>query len=136
VLIKQIDSLGRDGSLLAVIMITNRVTVLDPAVVRRAALQLRFVRPDGSGRSALFHRLLQGTGTKEREIGELVERSERNGTPYSYSDLTERVAKLALREAFTADEPLQASHFLKALQEVAPSPLIDGILPPGVQQQQ
>jgi len=136
VLIKQIGSLGRDGARLAVIMITNRVTVLDPAVVRRAALQLRFVRPDGPGRSLLFHRLLQGTGAKEKEISELAERSERNGgVPYSYSDLTERVAKLALREAFTADEPLQASHFLRALQEVTPSPLIDGTLPPGVQQQ-
>ncbi len=134
VLIKQVDSLGRDGSLLAVVMITNRAHALDPAVVRRAALHLRFTRPDGPLRSALFHRLLQGTGTKASEIDDLVRRSDRDGVPYSYSDLTERVAKLALRQAFAADEPLQAAHFLAGLEEVSPSPLIDGTVPPGVSQ--
>ncbi|MGG2362463.1 AAA family ATPase, partial [Salmonella enterica] len=34
VLIKQIDTVGREKSNLAVILITNRLKVLDPAVVR------------------------------------------------------------------------------------------------------
>ncbi|MGH7090677.1 MAG: AAA family ATPase, partial [Stellaceae bacterium] len=45
VLIKQIDQLAREATPVAVIMITNRADVLDPAVLRRAVLRLEFQRP-------------------------------------------------------------------------------------------
>jgi len=47
VLIKQIDQLSKAKAPITVIIITNRADVLDPAVVRRAALRLDFHRPDG-----------------------------------------------------------------------------------------
>ena len=50
VLIKQIDAVSKDGSNLAIILITNRLKVLDPAIVRRASSVITFSRPDKDGK--------------------------------------------------------------------------------------
>ena len=68
VLIKQIDQLAKAKAPIAVIMITNRADVLDPAVVRRAALRLEFHRPDETARAAIFGRILEGTDATDGQI--------------------------------------------------------------------
>src|SRR6185369_266833 len=87
VLVKQVDRIGRERIPLAVLMITNRSRALDPAVVRRASLLLRFGRPDAAQRQVVMERLLAGTRVSREDVDALVTASEpRGGIPYSFSD--------------------------------------------------
>jgi AAA+ superfamily predicted ATPase len=124
VLIKQIDQLADCPTPIAVIMITNRADVLDPAVRRRAALHRTFERPNDAGRAALFGRILKGSKTAEKEIQELVGLTRRD-VPYTFSDLTDRVARLALRRAWKQDKPFGLEMLKAAIAEVEPSPLME-----------
>ncbi len=124
VLIKQIDQLADCPTPIAVIMITNRADVLDPAVRRLAALHRTFERPNDAGRAALFGRILKGSKTAEKEIQELVGLTRRD-VPYTFSDLTDRVARLALRRAWKQDKPFGLEMLKAAIAEVEPSPLME-----------
>ncbi|KYF57869.1 hypothetical protein BE04_20340 [Sorangium cellulosum] len=125
VLIKQIDRIARERVPLAVLMITNRPDALDPAVMRRASLHLRFDRPNPAQRRAVIERLLAGTQHTETEIEELVKATRpRRGVKFSFSDLTVRLARAALRRAWRADRPLSPAVLLETLAEIEPSPPI------------
>jgi len=120
VLIKQIDQLANAKTPIAVILITNRADVLDPAVVRRAALRLDFHRPDDAARNAIFRRILAGTDATEGQIEELVKLTAKSPL-YTFSDLTDRVTRLALRQAWKANEPFSVAALKSAIARVEPS---------------
>lgn len=124
VLIKQIDSIGRERSNLAVILITNRLKVLDPAVLRRATQIIRFERPDKGSRKKVFQYIFAGTDINVKDIDELVNASERKDTAYSFSDLIQKVAKQALFKAIEEDKPFDKNIYMKILEKVHPSPAI------------
>ena len=124
VLIKQIDQLARAKDPLAVILITNRQAVLDPAVRRRTALHLTFARPDAKARAAVFKHLLRGVKVGSHELDRLVHASER-AIPYSYSDLVDRLARAVLREAQRRDRAVTVELVLDCLGQVDPSPLME-----------
>jgi AAA+ superfamily predicted ATPase len=124
VLIKQIDQLVDCPTPIAVIMITNRADVLDPAVRRRAALHLTFERPNDEARAAVFGRILKGTKVTDKEIRELVKLTKRN-VPYTFSDLTDRIARVALRRAWKTDKPVGIEVLKAAIADVEPSPLME-----------
>ena len=124
VLIKQINQLASHGAPIALIMITNRADVFDPAVLRRAALQLKFERPGDPARLAVFRRILEGTPATEKQLEELV-RLTANKTPYTFSDITDRIARLALRRAWKNNQPFGYSALKEAVAEIEPSPLMD-----------
>lgn len=124
VLIKQIDLLSREKTRMAVLMITNRAQAMDPALLRRAALTLEFKRPGPVERRILFERLLEGSHYKERDLELLVGKSERD-VLFSYSDLTQRVARTALLEALRKNEAFGPQSLLGALESVEPSPLME-----------
>jgi len=126
VLIKQIDSIAKEKVNLAVILITNRLKALDPAVIRRASQVIHFSRPDANGRKQVFQFLLSGAGMSEKEIDELVKASERNDTPYSFSDLIQKIGRLALLQGIEQDRAFDKKILLEVLQTVEPSPLING----------
>ena len=44
--------------------------------------------------------------------------------PYTYSDLTDRIARLALRRAWKRDRPFGIGSLKAAIAEVAPTPLM------------
>lgn len=125
VLVRQVDLLARDRARLAVILITNRVDVLDPAIRRRASLHLRFHRPGEGARRALFQHLLTGLDCDAEQLDRLVQASAREPVPYSSADLVERVAEAAMRAALRADHALTVEGLLAALAEVNPSPLVE-----------
>lgn len=124
VFIKQIDQLSRSKAPLVVVMITNRDSVLDPAVRRRASLHLKFTRPGAAARRAIFAHLLDGVRTTDERIQVLVAASERKGVPYSTSDLVDRLARAVLREAQRNDVPVSIELFLACLDKLDPSPLM------------
>lgn len=123
VLIKQINQLATSPAPIALIMITNRADVLDPAVLRRAALRLSFHRPNDKARYAVFQRILQGTPTSEAQLHELVKLTHHN-TPYTYSDLTDRIARVALRRAWKSNQPFSVAALKAAIADIQPSPLM------------
>lgn len=125
VLVKQIDSISREKANLVVILITNRIKVLDPAIMRRASLHLIFKRPGDDERKKVFQYLFRGTKTTDKEIDKLVETSKRNKVPFSYSDLINRIAKQAVIRAVRQNIPFNSSIYLEVLKESNPSPLID-----------
>jgi len=128
VLIKQINQLATSTVPTALIMITNRVDVLDPAVLRRAALRLTFERPDEKARFAVFQRILQGTNATDAQIHELAKLTEHN-VPYTYSDLTDRIARLALRRAWKTNQPFGVAALKAAIAKIEPSPRMDSAGP-------
>jgi SpoVK/Ycf46/Vps4 family AAA+-type ATPase len=121
VLIKEVDKLAHHKSPLAVILITNRLRVFDPAVYRRASLILKFERPNAAARAAVFRRMLDGASADEQEIARLVEQTE-DPVGYTFSDLTMRVGRAALRRAWKADVALSAKVLREVISEVEPSP--------------
>jgi AAA+ superfamily predicted ATPase len=125
VLIKQIDEIVRNRVPLAVLLITNRSSVLDPAVVRRATLQLRFNRPSEAQRRAVMKRLLTGTEFTKKELDALATATApRRGVPFCFSDLTVRLLRCALRRALGEDRPFGPAVLQEALEEIEPSPLL------------
>jgi SpoVK/Ycf46/Vps4 family AAA+-type ATPase len=123
VLIKQINQLATSSAPIALIIITNRPDALDPAVLRRAALRLNFQRPSEAARMAVFKRLLQGTNATEVQLQELVKLTART-PPYTYSDLTDRIGRLALRRCWKANQPFTVTALQAAASEVEPSPMM------------
>jgi SpoVK/Ycf46/Vps4 family AAA+-type ATPase len=124
VLIKQVDQLARSGDPLAVILITNRHAVLDPAIRRRTSLHLTFSRPDAKAREAVFRKLLEGVRMGPGDLDVLVEASARE-TPFSYSDLVDRLARSVLRQAQRRDVAVSASLMTECLRGLEPSPLME-----------
>jgi len=123
VLIKEIDRVVRDRLPLAVLLVTNRLDALDPALVRRAHV-IGFKRPDGNSRRALFEQLLDGVDHTERDLEALVRVSNREPA-FTYSDLVERGAEAALLASLRSDTPVTAAALREAIERLEPSPQVD-----------
>lgn len=67
-LIQGIDDLRQYGGRIVVILCTNRLTVLDPALPRRAATTETFSRPADAERQQLFHMDLAGLGLARPQL--------------------------------------------------------------------
>jgi AAA+ superfamily predicted ATPase len=122
VLIKQLDLIKRDDKKLAVILITNRVGVLDPAVRRRSSLQLRFNRPTGSDLKDLLRYILTDVATSEKEVENLVNNLSKKEILYSFSDLVQRVTKDAIYNSIEKNIPFSLKSFKESLDQIMPSP--------------
>ena len=123
VLIKEVDNLTRRESKIAVLLITNRLTALDPALVRRAHV-IVFGRPDAPARRALFARLLDGIAHTHGDIEELVSISERT-PPFSSSDIVHRGMDIAVRDAIQHDRPVSIAGLKAVLKTLVPTPLVE-----------
>lgn len=124
VLIKQIDLVSREKIELAVILITNRLKVLDPAVIRRAVQVIEFDRPGTESRKLVFKSIFEGTKVNDTDITDLVSASENKATPFSFSDLIQKVGKQAFFLAIQSDRPFTKDIYLEVLKTTKPSPLI------------
>lgn len=124
VLIKEIDQIEKDKINLAVILITNRALALDPAVLRRASLNLVFNRPDADVLRALFDFVLENVKVKAEDMKHIVNACMQKKIPYSFSDVTRRVARQSLIMAWQTKQPLSAEIILDIISVTEPSPLI------------
>jgi SpoVK/Ycf46/Vps4 family AAA+-type ATPase len=125
-LIQGIDDLRRFGGRIIVILCTNRVSVLDPALQRRAALVEEFKRPSAEERRQLFAMDLAALSLTESQLGNLVNStSAQNGQPtWTYSDIRTRLYPAALALAFP-DRPLHFDHLRQAASAMKPSPVVE-----------
>lgn len=122
VLIKQLDLIKRDNKKLAVILITNRVGVLDPAVRRRCSLQLRFNRPTKDSLKDVLTYILSDVEASEKAIDDLAHELAKKEVLYSFSDLIQRVTKEAIHTSIENNSPFTIQSFKSALEKIEPSP--------------
>ncbi|MHA3700722.1 AAA family ATPase [Jatrophihabitans sp. YIM 134969] len=119
-----IDDLAGSGLPVVVVMCTNRLDSLDPAVRRRAAATFEFSRPNDGQRRIVLADALTGFGLRGKTLDELVrltgEHGDRPG--YTYSDLTQRLVPTAVLAAYP-DRPLTDQVILDTARELAPSPV-------------
>lgn len=125
VLIKQLDLLKREQVSLVVIMITNRFDILDPAVLRRANLNLIFDRPEGEKLKVVFESILDGVKYRNQDINKLIDIASSQSVAYSFSDLIQRAGRQALMEAIDKDMPFGIELYTKTLQSINPTPPIE-----------
>jgi SpoVK/Ycf46/Vps4 family AAA+-type ATPase len=126
-LIRGIDEFTRDRLPGIVILCTNRLGAIDPAVQRRSAAPLLFNRPDEEQRKSLLTSLLTGLGVSAGQLDELVALTgERGSQPgYTYSDLTQRLVPAAVLAAFP-DKALTVNAFVHAVATTPPTPRFGG----------
>ncbi len=92
--IRGIDRFANGGLPAVVLMCTNRLNALDPAVRRRAADILVFERPNAAQRHEVFSRRLGNAGFGAASLQALVAATgdQPNRTfGYTYSDITQRL---------------------------------------------
>ncbi|CAL2105531.1 ATPase family associated with various cellular activities (AAA) [Tenacibaculum sp. 190524A02b] len=125
VLIKQIDLIKKEKVHMAVILITNRLSTLDPAVRRRTTLELTFERPNVEQLESVIDFLFEGQKIDLAERKKTLDYLLQSKIPYSFSDIIQRVAKQTIYQAIELDIPFNIELFYKTLQTVEPSPLLE-----------
>lgn len=106
-LIQGVDNLSTLGVPAAVIMCTNRLSAIDPAVRRRAADLLEFERPSTDQRLLLLQETLMEIGFSKEEVCKVVQvtAGTKNSPAYTFSDLTQRFLPNLLLAAYPNDKP-------------------------------
>ncbi|MGO0110801.1 AAA family ATPase [Pseudomonas putida] len=122
--IRGIDRIANAQLPAAVIMCTNRLNALDPAVKRRAAEVLSFGRPNEEQRRSILTHRLGPLGLPKAALEDLVKktgpRDEKN-PGFTFSDLTQRLIPSIVLDAY----PTQAVNPGRAVQvahEMEPTP--------------
>lgn len=122
--IRGIDSLGSGKLPAAVIMCTNRIGSLDPAIKRRAADILYFKRPSEKERFEVLHEPLIELGINENQIQEITKLTGKmNGVDYGYtfSDLTQRLIPAIVLDAYP-DKKVQHNRIIEIVSNIKPTP--------------
>jgi SpoVK/Ycf46/Vps4 family AAA+-type ATPase len=123
-LIRGVDRLSVGGLPAAVIMCTNRLGALDPAVRRRAAEVLTFGRPSDEQRRAALTRTFESLRFTHKEIDDLVRATgPQRDRPYgfTYSDLVQRLVPSIVLDAYP-DHPIRAARALEVARDLIPTP--------------
>jgi len=123
-LIRGLNSLTEQRLPVIVVLATNRLGAIDPAVRRRAAAVFTFDRPNDEQRHRALADLAVGLDLSDAELGELVELTgPTKARPWglTYSDLYQRLIPSAVLEAFP-DNPLTGDLLLKVATDFVPTP--------------
>lgn len=125
-LIQGVDEMRKYKGRVVVFLCTNRLSVVDAALQRRAAIVEEFRRPDADERKALFEMDLQGLRLTDKQFQELAaltgERSERPA--WTYSDLRTRLYPAALALAYP-DRALTFKDLKDSIESLRPSPVME-----------
>lgn len=122
-LIRGIDHLAAERRPVIVVMCTNRVGALDPAIRRRAASTLTFSRPTDDLRATLLSDAFGDLDLTTGQLRDLVALTgDREGRSYGYtfSDLTTRLIPGSVLASFP-DRPLDFET-IRAQAHLAPTP--------------
>lgn len=122
--IRGIDRIASARVPAAVLMCTNRLTALDPAVRRRAADILQFARPTDEQRLDVFRRWLGEAGFKSTELAALAQATGDRGKAgygFTFSDLTQRLVPAIVLDAYP-DGPIKATRALEIARGMMPTP--------------
>jgi AAA+ superfamily predicted ATPase len=109
-----------------IFLCTNRLSVLDPALQRRAAIVEEFKRPSAEERRKLLKLDLAALNLSEAQITQLVAATEaKNGQPvWTYSDIRTRLYPGALALAYP-EHALTFEHLRAIVATMKPSPVVE-----------
>lgn len=122
--IRGIDRLAEQRLPAAVIMCTNRLGSIDPAVQRRAARIFEFDRPNKIQRRSVLEQPLSEVGFSANEIDQIVDMTGRSKTrPYgfTYSDLTQKFLPALVLGAYP-NTAITFKQAIELLQNLPPTP--------------
>lgn len=121
--IRGVDQLAAKRVPAAVILCTNRLSAIDPAVLRRAAEIFIFNRPNAEQRRAVLEVPLGEVGLRNAEIEQIVAATGENRTRpgFTYSDLTQRLIPTLVLDAYP-DHPITASRAVELARALVPTP--------------
>jgi SpoVK/Ycf46/Vps4 family AAA+-type ATPase len=125
-LIQCIDDLRRLGGRVVVFLCTNRLSALDAALLRRAAVVEEFERPNDDERRALLRMDLAGLNLPDGQVEELVRATGPHGKRpgWTFSDIRTRLYPAAMAKAFP-DTPLTFKHLCDVATTLHPSPVLE-----------
>ena len=121
--IRGVDQLAARRVPAAVILCTNRLSAIDPAVQRRAADIFSFHRPNAEQRRAVLDGPLGEAGLSASEIDMIVAVTGGDCTSpgLTYSDLTQRLVPTLVLDAYP-DSAITAARALKVAQTIRATP--------------
>ena len=126
-LIQKIDEIRQIGGRAVVFLCTNRINVIDQAIVRRSALHIEFSRPNKKECLELLKHDLQGIQLTEKHFNELASMISKGGAykdnSYTFSDFRLRFLPEALARAFP-NKALSFDILKETVLTVKPSPRI------------
>ncbi|MFC5828779.1 AAA family ATPase [Nonomuraea insulae] len=122
-LIRGISQVATEVSGVLVVMCTNRIGALDPAIRRRAAAEFDFSRPEDTQRAAIITDLFEGVPLSSSELRQLVELTGPGdrGYGHTYSDLVDRILSATCMAAYPAD-PITAELIAEQIRACPPTP--------------
>jgi AAA+ superfamily predicted ATPase len=122
--IRGIDRIARQKLPAAVLMCSNRLSALDPAVRRRAAAVLLFERPNDDQRRALLSNAVDGLNIETTDLERLVRATGPTTTRnygFTFSDITQRLIPALVLDAYP-DGPITAHRAIAIAKGMLPTP--------------
>ena len=122
--IRGVDRLAERHLPVAIVLCTNRLTSIDPAVLRRAAEIFEFRRPNEAQRRAVLEEPLAELGFKKSQIDRVVELTgapDKKGVGFTFSDLTQRLLPTLILDAYP-DRPVTFERAAELLADMKPTP--------------
>ncbi len=122
--IRGVDRLAEEHLPAVVILSTNRLSSIDPAVQRRAAEIVTFCRPNDEQRRAVLQGPLEEVGFSAQQIAEFVKQTgshKPDETGFTFSDLTQRLLPAIFLDAYPS-QPITYARALQVLSMIKPTP--------------
>lgn len=125
-LIQKIDEVRELQGRVIIFMSTNRLHLLDEAIIRRAAVILEFERPTQEERKELFATSLEGIKFTPKQLdalAELTSPEKNDGLGHSFSDVKLKILPEAVAKCFP-NEHLTFELLKETIIKIKPSPKI------------
>jgi hypothetical protein len=122
--IRGVDDLAGDRLPALIVMCTNRLDAIDPALRRRAAATFQFGRPTEEQRASVLRSTLAETGITEPQILALAKATgpvKPLKYGFTFSDLTQRYIPALVFDAFP-DRPITFERASEILNRTPPTP--------------
>jgi SpoVK/Ycf46/Vps4 family AAA+-type ATPase len=125
-LIQCIDDLRGYGGRIVVFLCTNRLSALDAALHRRAAVVEEFTRPNSDERRELLRVDLEGILLSKVQLEEIVDATgpTKDRPGLTFSDIRTRLYPAALAQVFP-DKALTFKQLIDVAKSISPSPVLE-----------
>lgn len=122
--IRGVDRMAEQHVPAAIILCTNRLSAIDPAVHRRAADVFMFGRPNEIQRRAVLEAPLTEAGFVRAQIEEIVTATgpkSKDGVGYTFSDITQRLLPTLVLDAYP-DKAISFDRAVELARTIKPTP--------------
>ena len=121
-LIKELDRLETTNKKVAVLFITNRSAAMDPAILRRAAVEIHFDRPTKAILSEIVDHVLSDLSIKKESKSEILDALFRKDVPFTFSDIFRRILPQGLSLAWQNNQSFDKKLLLEVIGQTTASP--------------